>query len=133
MTVATGSIADLDGLEGVALRRQWQRGDGAAWTNIPAATGATFTPSAAEVGLRLRVVVTFTDNGGTARAGAVGARPTWSPRPRRRRRPLAPRGAGRRRPPRRRAPTPPAAPLALARAVLPRTLAAPALVPTACR
>ena len=98
VTVVTGSIADLDGLEGVTLQRQWQRGDGTAWQNIPAATGATFTPGAAEVGLRLRVVVTFTDNGGTAErvlsardrrgrrgAGAAGARrPGGAGRPGRR-------------------------------------------------
>ena len=125
VTVVTGSIADLDGLEGVTLQRQWQRGDGAAWQNIPAATGATFTPGAAEVGLRLRVVVTFTDNGGTAErvlsaeTDVVAAAPA-PPAPAA---PAAPAGPAV-------APEPPApaAPLALERAVLPRTLAAPALV-----
>ena len=69
---STTGIRDLDGLEGVAFAHQWQTsGDGGAtWADIGGATAAAFTPTAAQVGLRLRDRVTFTDNNGTAEAVA---------------------------------------------------------------
>ena len=138
LTVATGSIADADGLEGVALARQWQRAEGATWEDIAAATGATFTPGAADVGKRLRVAVTFTDNGGTAErvlsaeTEAVAAAPSA---------PAAPLVVAA--PPAIPSPAPPAvaeparpvnaAALALARTVVPRALEGPALPATGVR
>ncbi len=45
----------------------WQQStDGVAFTNIPNATAATFTPTAAQAGLVLRAVVSFTDLLGSA-------------------------------------------------------------------
>ena len=61
----TTQIADLDGLTGVVFAHQWQVGDGTTWANVAGATSATFTPATAQVGQRLRVVVSFTDNNGT--------------------------------------------------------------------
>jgi Ca2+-binding RTX toxin-like protein len=65
ITVSTGSITDPDGLAAATFARQWQRGEGTSWTNIGGATGVTFTPGPADVGRRLRVLVTFTDDNGT--------------------------------------------------------------------
>jgi Ca2+-binding RTX toxin-like protein len=65
VSAATGSIADRDGLAGVTFGFQWQQGDGTTWTNIAGATGRNFAPNANQVGQRLRVVVSYTDNNGT--------------------------------------------------------------------
>ena len=62
LTASTAGISDPDGLVGVTFAFQWQ----ANGVNIPGATNATFTPTAAQVGQTLRVVVSFTDNHGTA-------------------------------------------------------------------
>ena len=72
LTVNTAAIADANGLG--AFSYQWQQSaNGVAWTNIAGATNATFTPAnpagqtfGAQAGLQLRVVVSFTDGGGTA-------------------------------------------------------------------
>ncbi|WP_426216137.1 peroxidase family protein [Methylobacterium sp. NFXW15] len=60
-------IADLNGLP-TTFAFQWQSlgADGVTWTNIPGATAQAFTPQQAQVGSPVRVVVTFTDQGGYA-------------------------------------------------------------------
>jgi hypothetical protein len=45
---------------------QWQRAAGGGWASIPGATGAGYTASAADAGLALRVVVTATNEDGSA-------------------------------------------------------------------
>ena len=67
VTAASGNLADPDGLTGVVFNFQWQQGPlgGASFTNIAGATAATFTPRQAQVGQVLRVIASFTDNGGT--------------------------------------------------------------------
>ena len=80
LTAARGTIADPDGLVGVAFSFQWQQrpAAGTVFTNIAGATGASFTPTQAQVGQVLRAVASFTDNGGTlemvpsAPTGVVG-------------------------------------------------------------
>ncbi len=62
VTASTSTIADADGLVGVTFHFQWQAGT----TDIAGATSATFTPTTAQVGSTLRVVVSYTDNHGTA-------------------------------------------------------------------
>jgi Ca2+-binding RTX toxin-like protein len=63
---AQNSIADVDGL-GAGLTYQWQRSDGAGgWTNIGGATNAQYDLAAADLGFTLRLVVSYTDGGGTA-------------------------------------------------------------------
>ena len=62
VTASTTGIADADGLVGVTFAFQWQAGT----TDIPGATAASFTPTSAQLGLTLRVVVSYTDNHGTA-------------------------------------------------------------------
>lgn len=65
-TVDVSGIADGDGLP-ATLDIRWQSSpNNGAFTDIPGATGATFTPGQAEVGRTLRVVVSYTDLHGTA-------------------------------------------------------------------
>ncbi|HSB73539.1 MAG TPA: peroxidase family protein [Candidatus Methylomirabilis sp.] len=60
----TSTLTDADGIAS-PISFQVQAGSGALFTDIPGATGLTFTPTQAEVGLQLRVVASFTDGGGT--------------------------------------------------------------------
>ena len=82
LTAATGAIADADGLTAATFAYQWLR-IGAGETEIPSATTASYTPTAADAGFRLRVRVTFTDDGGgaesvtSARTAAVLGEPLW--------------------------------------------------------
>lgn len=64
---SVAGIVDLNGLP-TTFAFQWQSlgADGVTWTNIPGATAQTFTPQQAQVGSPVRVVVTFTDQGGYA-------------------------------------------------------------------
>ena len=57
---------DANGDATVTFRYQWQQGDGDRFTNISGATKETLTVSAAQLGRRLRVVVSYTDNHGTS-------------------------------------------------------------------
>ncbi|HEU4377500.1 MAG TPA: peroxidase family protein [Hyphomicrobiaceae bacterium] len=58
----TTGIQDLDGLTGAVFSFQWQSSaDGVTWTDVGDGT-ALFTPTDAEVGRVLRVVVSFTDD-----------------------------------------------------------------------
>ena len=59
-------IADLNGLP-TTFAFQWQSlPSTGTWTDITGATGQTFTPQQAQVGLQVRVAVSFTDQGGYA-------------------------------------------------------------------
>jgi Ca2+-binding RTX toxin-like protein len=84
LTLNTASIADRNGLG--TLTYQWQAStDGVTWTNIAAATAASFTPDdkvltlfGNQAGQQLRAVVSFVDAGGvtetvtSAATGPVG-------------------------------------------------------------
>jgi Ca2+-binding RTX toxin-like protein len=65
---AVPTVTDANGVGTLSL--QWQAGSGSgpnlAWTDIAGATGTTFAPVEAQVGLVLRVVARFTDGLGTA-------------------------------------------------------------------
>ncbi|MFZ6049903.1 peroxidase family protein [Pseudomonas sp. CR3202] len=65
LLTATNAFTDANGLAGVVFNYQWQAGTGAIFTDIAGATAATFTPTFAEDGQQLRVVVSYTDNGNT--------------------------------------------------------------------
>lgn len=67
VTASTAGIADGDGLTGAVFAFQWQAAATAAgpWTAVGANT-ATFVPAQAQVGGVIRVVVSFTDDGGSA-------------------------------------------------------------------
>ena len=64
--------ADTDGLG--ALHYSWQSStNGSSWTDIAGATADRLTLGEAEVGLRLRVVVRYTDDGGSAESATSAA------------------------------------------------------------
>ena len=58
LMVSTSSIADNDGLTNVSFTYQWAAGD----SDIPGATGTTYTPIVVDVGKAVKVKVTFTDD-----------------------------------------------------------------------
>lgn len=69
LTASAGTLADADGLG--TLSHQWQAQVAAnTWADVAGATGASFTPGEAQVGLRLRVLVKYTDGLGTAESVA---------------------------------------------------------------
>ncbi|MFC5696611.1 peroxidase family protein, partial [Pseudomonas sp. GCM10022186] len=68
LVASRGSISDPDGLTNTVFSYQWQVSDAASptgFSNIAGATQPGFTPTAAQVGQTLRVVASFTDDGGT--------------------------------------------------------------------
>ncbi len=64
LTAATTAIDDQDGLTDPVFSYQWLRFDGATETPIPGATTVTYTPTAADASLMLKVRVGFTDDAG---------------------------------------------------------------------
>ena len=82
----TASVTDLDGTV-TSLTWRWQReGSGDNFSNISGATSSTYTTVAADVGKKLKVVVSYTDPQGSgksasAETGAIGSSnsdPTFS-------------------------------------------------------
>ncbi|MDH4560367.1 peroxidase family protein, partial [Pseudomonas sp. BN411] len=75
LTATRGTIADADGTATSVFSFQWQfsTNGGATWDNIASATGTSFTVGAAQLGQLLRVVASFTDDGGTAESVASAA------------------------------------------------------------
>ena len=73
LTVSTAGIADLDGLPN-SLTYQWKR-YAANGTTFEAdiGTNATYTLSASEEGKKVKVEVSFTDNGGTSEGPLASA------------------------------------------------------------
>ena len=62
LTADTAGITDADGLTNVSYEYQWSAGG----TDIPGATGASFTLTASEEGQTIQVRVTFTDDADNA-------------------------------------------------------------------
>ena len=62
LTAATTDIADADGLANPSYDYQWVRVDGSSETDITGATSSTYMPVAADVGKKLKVKVSFTDD-----------------------------------------------------------------------
>ena len=62
LTAATTDIADADGLASPSYGYQWVRVDGSNETDIAGATSGTYMPAAADVGKKLKVKVSFTDD-----------------------------------------------------------------------
>jgi len=75
VSTATRSFTDGDGVVGVTFGFRWESRTGTtgAFTPIAGAISPTFTPTAAQVGRFLRVVVTYTDNHGTLESVASAA------------------------------------------------------------
>ena len=86
LTASASRIRDSNGLTGASFAWQWIANDGNADTTITGATSATYALTSAEVGKRIKVRVTFTDDDGTEEtmvsgltAAVVAANvPTWS-------------------------------------------------------
>ena len=64
MLTADG-ITDADGLTGATFTWQWSRVSGSTVTRIPGATSKTYTVVAGDVGAKLKVEASFTDDDGT--------------------------------------------------------------------
>ena len=69
LTASATGIADTDGLTNVTFTHQWLADD----TDITDATGATYTPAAADAGKAIKVQVSFTDDAGNAETLTSGA------------------------------------------------------------
>ena len=88
LTAATTDIADADGLASPSYGYQWVRVDGSNETDIAGATSGTYMPEAADVGKKLKVKVSFTDDDSNDEeltsdaypaSGTVEAAPTTAP------------------------------------------------------
>ena len=66
LTADTSGIMDADGLVGVSYAYQWLQVDGLVETRIRGATGRTYAVAFGDVGKRLKVRVTFTDDADVA-------------------------------------------------------------------
>ncbi|MFZ6049900.1 peroxidase family protein [Pseudomonas sp. CR3202] len=75
LLASRGTIADADGLTSATFSFRWQSSSdgGATFTDIPGANSVSFTPGDGEVGRQLRVVATFTDDGGTTETATSAA------------------------------------------------------------
>ena len=75
LTVSTVNITDTDGLTNVSYSYQWIRVSDAE-TDISAATGATYTLTADDLGKTVKVKVSFTDDAGNAESRTSAATDT---------------------------------------------------------
>ena len=66
LSVATGSIADADGLTNASFAIQWVRVDGSTESDISGANDSTYTLVAADLGKTIKVKVSFTDDASNA-------------------------------------------------------------------
>jgi Ca2+-binding RTX toxin-like protein len=67
LTALAGTVAQFNNLPESAVSYQWQVRSGAGFANIAGATGTTFVPQQAQVGLELRLMASFTDLAGIKR------------------------------------------------------------------
>ena len=85
LTASIANIADVDGLTNAIYVWQWIANDGTSDSVITAATAETYTLTSAEAGKKIKVRVTFTDDGGTEETlvsdptAAVNSVPTGLP------------------------------------------------------
>ena len=76
LTADTADIEDADGLGHASFSYQWMANDGSTDTDIPGATGATYTLVDSDAGKTIKVRVSFTDDAGneeTLTSAATGA------------------------------------------------------------
>ena len=81
LTASTSGIADADGLTEATFTYQWVSHDGSADTDISGATGSSYLPVDADVGNRIKVRVTFTDDAGNAESLTSALTAAVLPRP----------------------------------------------------
>ena len=77
LTAATTAIADADGLANATFSYRWLA-DG---TEVPGATSSSYTPTASQVGQRISVRVSFTDDAGNAESLTSAATATVAAAP----------------------------------------------------
>ncbi len=77
LTAATTAIADADGLTKATFSYRWLA-DG---TDVPGATSSSYTPTASQVGQRISVRVSFTDDAGNAESLTSAATATVAAAP----------------------------------------------------
>ena len=65
LITAINAFTDADGTNGALFNYQWQEFDGLTWNDIPGAITEFLAPDQPQVNKPLRVVVTYTDDGGT--------------------------------------------------------------------
>jgi Ca2+-binding RTX toxin-like protein len=70
---ATQTLADADGLGPISLRWQVSGNGTSGWTDVPGASGASFSPAASHVGQYTRAVASYSDGLGTAESVASAA------------------------------------------------------------
>ena len=75
LTASTSGISDVDGLSGVTYSYQWVRVDGSD-SDISGATSSTYTLQTADNGKKVKVKVSFTDQGSTAETVTSDAYPS---------------------------------------------------------
>ena len=80
LTVSTTGIADADGLTNAVFAYQWVSNDGAADADVAGATGSSYTLDDIDVGRRIKVRVSFTDDLGNAES--ITSAPTVAVLPR---------------------------------------------------
>ena len=78
LTASTDGVADADGLSGATFAFQWARSADGSDTDIAGATGASYVLADADVGARIKVRASFTDDAGnreelTRRYGMTGS------------------------------------------------------------
>ncbi len=66
LTADIAGVTDADGIDMATVTFQWQSELAGEWVDIAGATQPTFTPGLSEVNAALRVVVSYTDENGTA-------------------------------------------------------------------
>ena len=81
LSASTDGIADADGLTGAVFAYQWMANDGGGDADIAGATGASYTLGDADVGQRIKVRVSFTDDGGHAESLTSAPTAAVLPRP----------------------------------------------------
>ena len=81
LTADTSDIEDDDGLDNVAYSYQWIRSDGGTDSDIPDATGVSYTLTAEDVGKTVKVQVSFTDDAGNAESLTSDATEAVQPKP----------------------------------------------------
>ena len=81
LTASTSGIADADGLTGATFTYQWVSHDGTTDADISGATGSSYLLVDSDVGRRIKVRVTFTDDAGNAESLTSGLTAAVLPRP----------------------------------------------------
>ena len=81
LTADTSGITDEDGLENVSYSYQWVRSDGSDDMDISGETGATYTLVPADLGMTIKVTVSFTDDEDNAESLTSAATETVTAKP----------------------------------------------------